>query len=192
LGYLRAGADLCAAGRKAPHRRQRLYWVAESRQHRTWRCILGPGQSSGQDSWRASNESGGRSDNVGLAHTTSPRLAPEGERPELRGQRSGQCVSGEGCDNGWMGHADERGGRSLIRQSGEGNGHEIQIGGSGPWSDSIWHQCRDGKTRRIPTEPAFFPLAHGIPGRVAMLKGFGNAIVPEVAVLFVKAYLATY
>jgi len=52
--------------------------------------------------------------------------------------------------------------------------------------------CRDGKSRRVPTEPAFQPLAHGIPARVVRLRGYGNAIVPQVASEFVKAYLLTH
>jgi len=56
------------------------------------------------------------------------------------------------------------------------------------WSNSIWLPCRDGKTRRISPDPAFSPLADGIPGRVAMLRGFGNAIVPQVAAEFIRAY----
>jgi len=58
----------------------------------------------------------------------------------------------------------------------------------GPWSDARWLTCQDGRQRRIPVEPAFFPLAHGFPGRVAALKGFGNAIVPQAASEFVMAY----
>ncbi len=58
------------------------------------------------------------------------------------------------------------------------------------WTSSSIY-CRDGKSRRIPTEPAFFPLAHGIPARVVRLRGYGNAIVPQVAAEFVKAYSLT-
>jgi DNA (cytosine-5)-methyltransferase 1 len=43
----------------------------------------------------------------------------------------------------------------------------------------------DRKTRRI--EPGSFPLAHGVPGRVGRLRGYGNAIVPQVAAQFIKA-----
>lgn len=56
-----------------------------------------------------------------------------------------------------------------------------------PWASSTPVKCRDGKTRRIPTEPALCPLAHGIPERVGLLRGAGNAIVPQVAAAFVKA-----
>ena len=90
-------------------------------------------------------------------------------------------------------------------------------GPSNFWSTAEWFPCRDGKLR--PTEPGLCPLAHGIsadlgclrpgevspyrvirdpktgrslgqtPWRVGMLKGYGNAIVPEVGAEFIRAYL---
>jgi DNA (cytosine-5)-methyltransferase 1 len=56
------------------------------------------------------------------------------------------------------------------------------------WSDAIWHQCRDGKQRRISPERGVFPLAPRIPGRVLLLKGYGNSIVPPLAADFIRAY----
>lgn len=41
------------------------------------------------------------------------------------------------------------------------------------------------KTRRI--EPRIIPLAHGVSDRVALLRGYGNAIVPQVAAEFIRA-----
>jgi len=38
-------------------------------------------------------------------------------------------------------------------------------------------------------EPALFPLADGLPGRVGILRGAGNAIVPQVAAEFIRAFL---
>ena len=87
-----------------------------------------------------------------------------------------------------------------------------------PWSESAAILCRDGKLRRIPAgpQPVFFPLADGIPanlgdygyqghgeiaaaalypiakkmkGRPALLRGAGNAIVPQLAALFVRAFM---
>jgi DNA (cytosine-5)-methyltransferase 1 len=55
------------------------------------------------------------------------------------------------------------------------------------WGASDWLFCRDGLWR--PVEPGSFPLADGLPGRVAHLRGYGNAIVPQVAATFIKAAL---
>ena len=57
------------------------------------------------------------------------------------------------------------------------------------WAGSEYIYCRDGKERQIPTEPALFPLAHGLPNRVGTLRGAGNAIVPQVAAEIIKAYM---
>lgn len=54
------------------------------------------------------------------------------------------------------------------------------------WSGADWLGCRDGKFR--PVEPGTFPLDNGIPARVGRLRGYGNAIVPQVAAEFIKAF----
>jgi len=56
-----------------------------------------------------------------------------------------------------------------------------------PWSAVEWIECRDGKRR--PIEPGLKPLAHGLPERLGRLRGYGNAIVPQVAQVFIEAYL---
>lgn len=55
------------------------------------------------------------------------------------------------------------------------------------WRNAIWHPCRDGKARRI--EPSIFPLVDGVSGRVGLLRGAGNAIVPQVAAEFIGAFM---
>lgn len=52
------------------------------------------------------------------------------------------------------------------------------------WSGADWLFCRDGKWR--PVEPGTFPLAHGVPGRVGLLRGYGNAINPQQAAVFIE------
>jgi len=56
------------------------------------------------------------------------------------------------------------------------------------WSPSRLLQCTDGKARRI--EPGSFPLVDGLPGRVGLLRGYGNAIVPQLAAEFIQALTA--
>ena len=57
------------------------------------------------------------------------------------------------------------------------------------WSESEVIYCRDGKFRPIPTQPALFPLAIGLPNRVGLLRGAGNAIVPQAAAEIIKAVM---
>lgn len=57
----------------------------------------------------------------------------------------------------------------------------------GFWGDCEWVECSDGKYR--PIEPSTFPLAHGIPARVGRLRGYGNAIVPQVAQQVIEVFM---
>lgn len=54
------------------------------------------------------------------------------------------------------------------------------------WTDIEWCTTSDGKTR--PIKSGICPVAHGISGRVGRIRGYGNAIVPQVAALFIEAF----
>jgi DNA (cytosine-5)-methyltransferase 1 len=56
------------------------------------------------------------------------------------------------------------------------------------WADTVPAVGHDGTTRLIPADAAevgpespLWPVAHGVSGRVAQLRGIGNAIVPQCA-----------
>lgn len=59
----------------------------------------------------------------------------------------------------------------------------------GFWDSGRKHLCRDGKYRYI--EPTIPLLADGVPSTVGRLRGFGNAIVPPLAALFVRDFLSS-
>lgn len=55
------------------------------------------------------------------------------------------------------------------------------------WGTADWLFCQDGKWRCV--ESQLEPLVDGIPGRVGFIKVYGNAIVPQIAAVFIKAAL---
>lgn len=160
-GYAVGAADLCAAGVGAPHIRQRLYFGAVwVADPRAERCL----QHSERD---------GRT----LTREQAPRRHDAGGR--------GQDDRGGMADphrSRLAERAGERGHDGTERTPAERGG-----GDADPWRRASWLPCRDGKAR--PVEPGTFPLAHGAPARVGRLRAYGNAIVPQVAATFVRAFM---
>jgi len=78
-------------------------------------------------------------------------------------------------------HGGDQPGREPARETGSAS----SPGHLGCWAAFDLVSCTDGKARRV--EPGSFPLAHGIPARVGRLRGYGNAIVPQVAAEFIRA-----
>ena len=125
---------------------------------------------------------------IGMAYTDGQRLVEhcqrDGEQEQREQQTSlGHDPSGFGAFRG-MGDAS-RGGFAVGWNApfAWSSGHDI--GASRPGFEVV--VCRDGKARRV--APGVPLLAYGIPGRVAQLRGLGNAIVPQVAAEFITAYL---
>jgi len=164
LGYAVVAADLCAAGVGAPHIRQRLYWGA---------VRVGDGNVTGLERRGVLPE---RADQLpaGAASMADGRgLADTGS--ERRQQIAGSAPANEAA----------HGGAGWDR--GEQNSHHVVAsdGKDGAWSSVHYLPCADGKTR--PIEPGLEPLAHGVSGRVELLRGYGNAIVPQVAAAFLTS-----
>ena len=132
-------------------------------------------------------------------------------RRELEARGAGRRRSRLAGD-GRMGHAGGQGlphgeHQNLPGAGGRQKGGTTGESGRPPWARLEWLPCRDGKAR--PFESGVYPLADGISGRMAVvrttkqggtaaqeihwynrtgaLKGFGNAIVPQVAAEFVMA-----
>lgn len=154
LGYRTAAADLCSAGVGAPHIRQRLYWVADSRTPERGRRT-----ASDTRYWESlhTTECHGFG---GVDDSNDERLpAPEFSLvPGSRGRSKGGAI---------------------VKSSGS----------LGAWDNYEFLYCLDEKTRRI--ESGTFPLADGISNRVGLLRGYGNAITPQVAAVFIRAFVDT-
>jgi len=171
LAYAVGGADLCAASVGAPHIRQRLWWVADSK---------GSGQQA-----RSSDRVG--ADNSPCGNTGEPKSKSSSGSRLADSDNIGST--------GQPGERRETGRKSPRSSSGLGDATSVGLEGSpqagtAPWTaqgSAIYIPCADGKARRI--EPSIEPLAHGVPARVGRLRAYGNAIVPQVATQFIKAVM---
>lgn len=174
----------CAVG--APHRRARVFIVAHA---------LGRGRD-GIALQQGSGETGRRrppqpSPSGALAHTSGlgrGQRKPESSQPQrLADAHSPGATSPVGHPSGTR--------LPLPKQPGEPSPTECRSGswsatgerGRAPWADCVWVQCRDGKLRAAPSGVRM--LAHGIPGRVGQIKGYGNAVVPQVVEMIGRAIL---
>jgi DNA (cytosine-5)-methyltransferase 1 len=185
LGYGVGAADLCAAGSGAPHLRHRLWWVAYANGGHTRAEGI---QRGGQHRQQPGN--GG----------DLPVADPKGGRFGINGSASRHTGHVDECRAaGPMVHTDQHGLEALARHGDDRDqsrrhdaqplGHATETSHPGFWHVYDILPCLDGKARRI--EPGTFPLAHGVPARVGRLRGYGNAIVPQVAAVFIRAADAT-
>jgi len=207
MGYAVGAADLCAASVAAPHARQRLFWVANAK-------APGP-QISGQCGTLEKEEirrsrlqrfeqraGDGKklADSVGFVQRTGSNV--EGFEGSIRGRDSNRPVVNNDSP-GPQGHD-----RDENRSDQPGRLKE------NPFRSDRYTivDCLDGKRRRVPCpESGIQPLAYGIPramgkgrakneklvissartSRIGQIKGYGNAIVPELAAEFIRAFLET-
>jgi DNA (cytosine-5)-methyltransferase 1 len=190
--YAFGAADMCVAGVGAPHIRQRLWFVAYADGGNAGAERV---QRSGQ--YGQQQEDGSARLGMGDAGTVlSPQGESSGERSGVRRFVDEPIASGtDGVTEGdrWLVRLGNTGSSGLARRSRQSRDDAAEqpaverAGGptNGFWERADWIECTDGKAR--PVEPGTFPLAHGIPARVAKLRAFGNAISPQVAAEFITA-----
>lgn len=176
--YSVGAANLSAAGVGAPHKRQRLYFVAYADDCDGGQRVLVPSRQS----QREVPDAHGRGEVGILAAAAGSRRQGHGSEPrgELgdadslsAGRLSGSLPRAQ--ESSWSGRGDHGPGDAVPHVD--------------PWRDFRWIDCSDGKRRPIPTEPALFPLADGVPNRVGLLRGSGNAICTATAATFIRAAL---
>ena len=171
-GYAAAAVVLPSGGIGAPHKRERLFFVADSLSQ----GLQGHGRS-GQE--QVSQERQGEERHGaegGLWHSSVGDSQHTGSHGAKVGRSPAQASN------------DRQEGEDFPQQS-KGTGRSEKSGDICFWENSTTIYCRDGKHRPIPTEPALFPLAHGVSNRVGILRGAGNAIVPQAAAEIIKAYM---
>jgi DNA (cytosine-5)-methyltransferase 1 len=155
-GYATGAIVLPACGVGAPHIRQRL-WIA---------ARLADSDDTGSQGRERVPECAdqfvARAGSVagGMAQSDGPRPQPWSATTETAGHGN-PAQSTSGADR-----------------------HEPASATHGGWGSPDWLFCRDGKWR--PVEPSTFPLVDGVSARVVRLRGYGNAIVPQVAVEVIR------
>ena len=187
-----------------PHIRQRMFWMADaetggfreygsaSRQDRhaegggESRVLAGGNDSieyPGHGSVRAERgyNAVGSCEDCGVA--LADGLGLEMQRDALAVQPDQPGAELSGVDSGLVYP-------SALRRAGLGGRGETgadQPGGLRGGDAYEWIPCGDGKARRI--KSGLMPLVNGFPGRVGLVRGYGNAIVPQIAATFIETYM---
>lgn len=194
VGYCVLGAHSVGAA----HIRQRLYWVADSQCTRLER-FSGNGNDCDQPRWINPEQSGSIAEagivGCGLGDTARNNKRRQRESGASDGRE--ESLGGSGVF-GRVGISDSPGSQQRIEAAETARyGCAIEPAGS---DDIQWIYCRDGKYR--PTKPGILPLVNGVSrgmvrssdpnntqeARSIRLKGYGNAIVPQLAAEFITAW----
>lgn len=143
----------------------------------------------------------------GVDDAPSPRHEQEGSGQQGESSRR-RGMSGMGCGTGGLGNTGSERLEGCEFDARSEQPRPTQAPVAGPWGNYALIPCRDGKARRVGVEPA--PMADGVSpglehgggsgpcrpievltkneaGRAMKLKGYGNAIVPQVAAAFIAA-----
>lgn len=169
-----------------PHIRQRLYWVGDTECHESTEPSGEGARSHEEEAAGTSGQSEGRGD-------ADSRMGGT----EHDGSHGAQIDRG----SGETGNHGEKGQDVPCKPAGTGASRVPGCVCQDFWSDCYLVPCRDGKYRRVESglrclvNGVSFELADGSTSqessRTVILKGLGNAIVPQVAAEFISAYMET-
>ena len=214
-GYACGASVLPACSLGTPHIRQRLWWVADSKSKhgRLSECSVGPpdieSPGRGKTVPMAYSRDGRR--RAGLRHVCEPaRQSDIGRRGATGGlaDPDGGDASAEGLQRSRQ-HGQQQDNRSpgdMGNPESRGRGKRRDAPAADYWQDLEWLPCSDGKAR--PVKRGISPLSDGLPrgmvrggdpgapidpnasaeARPMRLRGYGNAIVPQLAAEFIRAF----
>lgn len=210
----RVGACVTAAcGFGAPHKRKRLYWVADTKNAVRW----GREYIAQNPAIRAQryNKLDGCSPAINMADTDHKREQSARQYTERTRDAGGASkvinladTISQGQQRGLSRRQDKEWG-IINGYSGYNSTIDSPMPTNGHWRDADWIFCRDGKYR--PVESFSQPLVDGLADRLGYcsiggryslnpltekaenkamrLKGYGNAIVAQQAQAFIEAYI---
>ena len=176
-GYETQTFNIPAAGVGAPHRRERVWIVANSR--RTIR---------GKQFTRNKESIGSRTFEKTKWSTDSDSFVRPGERKKIMANtesiQSREPSESKGREDSSRGSIDSRGNKNK-RTEVMADSKRVYVQGQHDGSGK--EQSRRGGWWEV--EPDVGRVADGLPGRVHRLKGLGNSIVPQIAEEIGKAIL---
>lgn len=139
----------------------------------------------GSEDGGSADGSGDAGNTSGVANTNSKGESGRGIQGYRKSDSQGDGTALERspglCKDGGMANANDNDGP-------QGRGERGHIAAEcATWESSLAY-CRDGKAR--PFKPGVLPLADGLPGRLELINGYGNAIVPQCGAAFIEACMS--
>lgn len=183
--YATAATVLPACSVGAPHKRDRLWFVADTKGARSGRAIGASSEAVGRSATRDGLQPRRTSNECSaMAHARNKRRNRE---PVLLWKEQGKDIEAPRNGKSSMANTDNAGLQRQRRFEREHDAQRRQEPLGHHWARGVHIDCPDGKARLV--EPSIPLLAHGVPSRVGRLRAYGNAIVPPLAAEFIGAFM---